>query len=114
MKRGDIYVADLDPVRGREQAGNRRVLIVTPDSFNQKTGLPLILPITKGGNFARITGFTVSLMGLGLDTEGVVRLDQLRTCDLKARNGRRIEALPSEVLSLVLERLRALFSEEAV
>ncbi len=40
--------------------------------------MPIVAPITGGGEFARIAGFTVSLTGCGPVTGGVVRLDQLR------------------------------------
>ena len=109
MERGDVYNANLEPVEGREQRGRRPVLIVSPADFNKLTQLPVIVPITAGGEFARVAGFTVSLMGLGLKTEGVVRCDQPRVLDLKARKARRIESIPSEIMDLVLEKLITIF-----
>jgi mRNA interferase ChpB len=53
MKRGDIYMVSLDPAQGREQQGQRPVLIVSPTTFNQATNLPVILLITGGSEFAR-------------------------------------------------------------
>lgn len=50
MKRGDIYLVALDPAQGRDQKGYRPVLVVSADAFNQATKLPVILPITTGGN----------------------------------------------------------------
>jgi mRNA-degrading endonuclease toxin of MazEF toxin-antitoxin module len=50
MKRGDIYMVSLDPTAGSEQQGRRPVLIVSPDEFNAATRLPVVLPITSGGN----------------------------------------------------------------
>jgi mRNA interferase MazF len=45
---GDIWLADLDPTRGREQAGRRPVLIVSVGAFNQsKAGLVLVIPLTS-------------------------------------------------------------------
>ena len=58
MNRGDIYHVDLNPTQGREQAGSRFVLIVSPAEFNG-LGTPLVCPITQGGNFARHAGFAV-------------------------------------------------------
>jgi mRNA interferase MazF len=47
-ERGDIWLADLDPVRGREQAGRRPILIVSVDGFNQsKAGLAIVVPLTQ-------------------------------------------------------------------
>jgi hypothetical protein len=56
MERGDIYLVSLDPNRGHEQRGRRPVLVVSPDAFNQLTRVPIVVPITTGGNFARIAG----------------------------------------------------------
>ncbi len=51
MKRGDIYLVTLDPTEGREQQGYRPVLVISPQAFNEATKLPVILPITAGGEF---------------------------------------------------------------
>ena len=61
MKRGDIYLVTLDPTEGREQQGYRPVVVVSPESFNQATNLPVILPITTGGAFAQRIGFAVPI-----------------------------------------------------
>jgi mRNA interferase ChpB len=53
VKRGDIYLVDLDPTAGREQQGSRPVLVVSPTEFNEATNLPVVCPITNGGDFAR-------------------------------------------------------------
>lgn len=107
MRRGEIYNVDLEPTQGKEQRGRRPVVIVSPDAFNQATGLPVVLPITNGGDFARRLGFAVPL--LGTQTSGVVRCDQPRVLDLKARNGQRIESLPAPVIDEILARVVTLF-----
>lgn len=107
MRRGDVYMVDLEPTQGREQRGHRPVVIASPDEFNQATGLPVILPITSGGDFARRIGFAVPLSGT--KTTGVVRCDQPRVLDLKARNGRRVESLPNSVMDEVLARTATIF-----
>ena len=61
MRRGEIWVVGLDPAEGHEQKGRRPVLVISPDAFNQVTKVPVVLPITSGGNFARTAGFAVSL-----------------------------------------------------
>lgn len=109
MERGDIYLVSLDPTSGHEQQGKRPVLIVTPGKFNRFTGVPVVLPITSGGNFARMAGFTVSLMGAGTQTTGVVRCDQPRALDLKARAGKRLESVPDAIIDEVLAKLAPLF-----
>lgn len=107
MKRGDIYLVDMNPVSGREQAGRRFVLIVSPQAFN-KLGTPLICPVTQGGNFARHAGFTVSLTGAGTETQGVVLCNQPRVLDMKARNGKFIERVPPAIVGEVLAKLQTL------
>jgi mRNA-degrading endonuclease toxin of MazEF toxin-antitoxin module len=63
MERGDIYLVALDPTAGHEQQGKRPVLVISPGRFNRLTGVPIVLPITTGGGFARTAGFAVSLTG---------------------------------------------------
>lgn len=65
MDRGEIWLVSLDPTAGHEQSGKRPVLIVSKASFNKLTRLPVVVPITSGGNFARTAGFTVSTDGAG-------------------------------------------------
>lgn len=108
MDRGDIFRVSLDPTSGHEQQGTRPVLIVSPSAFNKLTGTPVVLPITSGGNFARTAGFAVSLMGAGTETTGVIRCDQPRALDIRARQGRKLESVPEFVLDEVLAKLTAI------
>ncbi|EEF7730832.1 type II toxin-antitoxin system PemK/MazF family toxin, partial [Salmonella enterica subsp. enterica serovar Infantis] len=98
------------PTAGHEQSGKRPVLIVSPASFNKFTRLPVVVPVTSGGDFARTAGFTVSLDGAGTKTTGVIRCDQPRTIDMGARNGKRLERIPEAVVNEVLARLEAILS----
>ncbi len=107
MDRGDIYRVDLNPIQGREQAGPRFVLVVSPAAFNA-LGTPLVCPITQGGNFARHAGFAVSLHGAGTRTLGVVPCNQPRVLDLQARQGRFVEKAPAFIVEDVLARLATL------
>jgi mRNA interferase ChpB len=108
MNRGDIYMVSLDPVEGREQRGHRPVLIVSPTVFNHTTNLPVIVPITNGGDFARRIGFAVPLSGT--KTTGVARCDQPRVLDLSARGGKRVETVPEEILDEVLAKTATIFT----
>jgi len=103
VKRGAIYTVDLDPTAGREQRGRRPVLVISPEAFNAATRLPVILPITNGGNFARRIGFSVALSGM--KTTGVVRCDQPRVLDLEAHNARKTDTLPRTLLEDVLAKI---------
>jgi mRNA-degrading endonuclease toxin of MazEF toxin-antitoxin module len=112
VKRGDIYLVSLDPTEGHEQQGTRPVLIVSPDKFNALTKVPIVVPITSGGNFARTAGFDVSLDSAGTRTKGVVRCDQPRPIDLSARKARKLESVPDAIIDEVLARIVALFSPQ--
>ena len=107
MRRGDIYLVSLDPTKGCEQRGSRPVLIVSPTEFNEATKLPVICPITNGGDFARRIGFAVSLTGI--KTTGVVRCDQPRVIDLMARHARTLESVPDTIMDEVLAKLIPIF-----
>lgn len=107
MNQGDIYLVSLDPTIGHEQQGYRPVLVVSATEFNQATGLPVIVPITHGGAFARRIGFAVPLTGT--KTTGVVRCDQPRVLDLMARHGRKVESVPDDLLYEVLARVITIF-----
>jgi mRNA interferase ChpB len=107
MKRGDIYLVSLDPTEGHEQRGRRPVLVVSPAEFNHATRLPVILPITSGGEFARRIGFAVPISGI--KTTGVVRCDQPRVLDLKARNGQKVDTLPDGLIDEVLAKVVTIF-----
>ena len=107
MKRGDIYLVSLDPTEGREQRGSRPVVVVSATAFNVATQLPVVCPITNGGDFARRIGFAVPISGI--KTSGVVRCDQPRVLDLATRHARKVDSLPEAVMDEVLARLGPIF-----
>src|SRR5580704_2603483 len=109
MKRGEIWLVSLDPSSGHEQKGRRPVLIVSPEAFNRITKVPVVLPITSGGSFARTAGFAVPLASAGIKTTGVVRCDQPRALDLAARGGRMLESVPGAVMDEVSARISPIF-----
>jgi mRNA-degrading endonuclease toxin of MazEF toxin-antitoxin module len=109
MQRGEIWLVSLDPTSGHEQKGRRPVLVVSLEAFNRITKVPIVLPITSGGNFARIVGFAVSITGVGTRTTGVVRCDQLRAIDLAAGGGKKLESIPEAIMAEVLARLASIF-----
>ncbi len=83
------------------------MLVVSPTEFNEATKLPVILPITSGGDFARRLGFAVPIAGI--KTTGIVRCDQPRVIDLAARNARKVDALPQDIMDEVVARVATLF-----
>lgn len=108
MNRGDIYMVSLDPTKGREQQGHRPVLVISPTAFNKATHLPVVLPITNGGDFARRIGFGVTISGI--KTTGLIRCDQPRVLDIADRGGRRVDSLPQALLDDVLAKVATLFA----
>ena len=107
MNRGDIYMVSLNPTHGREQQCHRPVLVISPTEFNAATKLPVVLPITNGGDFARRLGFSVVISGI--KTTGIVRCDQPRVLDSAERGGRKVDTLPTALLDEVLAKVATLF-----
>jgi mRNA-degrading endonuclease toxin of MazEF toxin-antitoxin module len=110
MQRAEIWLVGLDPAEGHEQKGRRPVLIVSPEAFNRVTKVPVVLPITSGGNFARTAGFALSLAAAGTKTTGVVRCDQPRELNLGARNGRKPENVPDAIMDDVLAKVTTILA----
>jgi mRNA-degrading endonuclease toxin of MazEF toxin-antitoxin module len=108
VERGEVWHVDLNPIRGREQANPRFVVVLTPKAFNA-LGTPIVAPITTGGNFARNQGFAVSLAGAGTRSTGVVLCHQLRALDLRARGANFVERLPEAIVEEMLARVAPLF-----
>jgi mRNA-degrading endonuclease toxin of MazEF toxin-antitoxin module len=108
VERGEVWHVELNPIRGREQANPRFVVVLTPKAFNA-LGTPIVAPMTTGGNFARNQGFAVSLAGAGTKSTGVVLCHQLRALDLRARGANFVERLPERIVEEILARVAPLF-----
>jgi mRNA interferase MazF len=94
--RGEIRWADLNPVRGREQAGLRPVLILSHDVFNERSGTVIAMALTSQPQRA---GFplTLELRSRGLPKNSWLKISQIRTLSVE-RIGKRIgKASPEEV-----------------
>ena len=107
VNRGDVYMVTLDPVEGHEQRGHRPVVVISTVEFNRATQMPIIVPVTHGGGFARRRGMAVELSGL--ITTGIVRCDQPRALDLAARGAKHIENIGAELVEAVLAKVAAIF-----
>ena len=98
--RGDVRWADLNPVRGREQAGRRPVLILSQDVFNDRSGTVIAAAITSQPQRA---GFplTLELRSPGLPKRSWVKISQIRTLAVE-RIGKRLGmATPEETAQVV-------------
>lgn len=107
-QRGDILELSLDPTHGREIRGSRPVMVLSADAFNKASGLLLVAPITQGGAASRENGFSVTLMGAGTRTQGVILCDQTRTVDARARTFKRVEQAPASVVQEALDAVKAI------
>jgi mRNA interferase MazF len=101
--RGEIRWADLNPVRGREQAGFRPVLILSQDVFNQRSGTVIATAITSQPQRA---GFplTLELESAGLPKRSWIKISQIRTLSIE-RIGKKIGGVSPEELNQVIEGL---------
>jgi len=101
--RGDIRWADLNPVRGREQSGNRPVVILSNDIFNERSGTVIAMAITSQPQRA---GFplTLELESSQLPKRSWVKISQIRTLSIQ-RIGRKIGRVSPEQLARLIEGL---------
>ena len=106
-RQGDILAISLDPTIGTEIRGARPVLVLLNTEFN-RNGRALVAPITQGGNWERVAGWAVPLMGSGSATQGAVVVSQCRVLDLAARDARFIEHVSPEIIEEALAKLQAM------
>jgi mRNA interferase MazF len=98
--RGDIWWADLKPIRGREQAGVRPVLIISHDIFNERSGTVIALAITSQPPKA---GFplTLELTSATLPKQSWVKISQIRTLSVERLSSRLSSVSPEELDQIV-------------
>ena len=101
--RGHFVFLDFTPHAGREQAGRRPALVLSPLAYNIASGLMLACPVTsqlKGGSFEVV-------IPRGARLAGAVLSDHLRSVDWIARNAELHSAAPPETVLEVLARIEA-------
>lgn len=109
FSQGDIIEFDFNPSLGHEPAGRRPAVVVSSDTFNVSTSMTLVCPITT-----RQDNFPLHLdLPDGLETFGVVPVEQVRAFDLEARNPKFIESVKDsddpEFIDHLRECLRSFF-----
>lgn len=99
--RGEIRWADLNPVRGREQAGHRPVLILSQDIFNQRSGTVIAMAITSQPQKA---GFplTLQLEPKLLKKPSWIKISQIRTLSVE-RIGKRLGNIEPELMAKIID-----------
>ena len=107
--RGDIFWADLNPVRGHEQGGMRPVVVISQDIFNERSGTVIVMAITSQPQRA---GFplTLELTDLELPKQSWVKISQVRTISTE-RMGEKIGHVSAEVLKQLTEGLNEIVRE---
>ena len=98
--RGDVRWADLNPTRGREQAGQRPVLILSHDAFNERSGTVIAVALT---NQPQRAGFplTLELNASGLPKRSWVKISQIRTLAVERIGDRLARATPEDIARVI-------------
>ena len=105
-QRGDLIWLDFDPRAGHEQAGRRPALVLSAASYNDKTSLALVCPVTS-----QTKGYPFEVpLSPGLKVRGAILADHIKSLDWRARRAARIARIPEEQLSLVVRLIAALVS----
>jgi mRNA interferase MazF len=101
--RGEIRWADLNPVRGHEQGGKRPVVIISQDTFNERSGTVIAMAISSQPQRA---GFplTLELMSSKLPKRSWVKMSQLRTLSVE-RIGEVVDSVSPEQMEQLIEGL---------
>jgi mRNA interferase MazF len=104
VKRGEIWLVNLDPTLGSEIRKSRPCVIVSPPELNRYLRTVMVAPMTSKGFVAP---FRVPVTHAG--TKGLIVLDQLRAVD-KMRLARRLGSLSGRTLRAVLTKLQEVFA----
>ena len=99
FKRGDIVWLEFTPTRGHEQSGRRPAIVLSPQNYNEKTGLMLVCPITSK---VKEYPFEVIIKGR---VKGAILVDQVRSVDWRERNATYIETASEETTRKIKQLL---------
>ena len=103
---GDVVWINLNPQSGHEQTGRRPALVLSPESYNRKTGLAIFCPVTS-----QIKGYPFEvLIPASLPVAGDILSDQVKSLDWRARKAKLIYILPENAVTEVMEKLGTLIT----
>ena len=98
---GDLVWLDFDPQVGREQAGRRPAIVLSPAAYNERSSLAIVCPITS-----RVKGYPFEVaLPKGLAIAGVILTDHLKNLDWRARRAEKVGDAPKQVLEDIRDRL---------
>jgi len=98
VKQGDIIKLDFDPQSGREQAGYRPAVVISNNTFNTKTNMTIVCPIT---NTNRSYPLHVPLDNR-TNTTGHVLCEHVKSLDLNGRGYKIVERIPDDILDRII------------
>ena len=107
--RGDVWRADLDPVRGHEQAGTRPVLIISHDVFNERSGTVIAMALTSQQPAAGYP-LVLEITSARLPKRSWVKISQVRTLSVE-RLTSRLGGISPEELAQVVEGLNEIVGD---
>ena len=97
----------LNPQAGHEQAGRRPAVVLSPESYNSKTGLAIFCPVTS-----QVKGYPFEvILPEVLPVAGAILSDQVKSLDWQARKIELICTMPAETISEVLQKLGTLLEQ---
>lgn len=100
---GDVVWLSFSPQSGKEQAGHRPALVLTPKSYNKATGLMVCAPVTT-----KIKGYPFEVLLELKGTENAILSDHLKSLDWQAREAKFETRVNTEVLMEVKSKLKPL------
>lgn len=106
--RGDIFWANLNPTKGREQAGKRPVLVLSNDIFNLRSETVIAVALTSQPQRVKFP-LAIELKKTHLPKKGWVKISQIRTIPTQ-RLGKKITSIDPEELALVIDGLNEIIS----
>lgn len=106
LRRGDVVIADLDPVKGSEQGDRRPALVIQNDIGNRNASTTIVAAITSSSD--RDYPFTVDVAAgeANLDRDSTILLNQIRTVSISERVETKIGELTGETMDAVDDAIK--------